>query len=271
MAAQRNEELKSTNYEIFILALSLLSIFNWTLYFTLKNPDVQRVIFIVDLLLSLIFFIDFLSRLYTAQSKRRYFFRQLGWLDLLGSLPFPQVKIFRLSRIIRATALLRELGFRKAMREFFIDRADSAAYLVGFLIILVLEFGSASILAVEQGAPGSNIETAGEAVWWSVVTMSTVGYGDYSPVTFKGRLIGVVVIIVGVALFGVVTGFLANRFVDPGDQTPQGSEVMISSADLAAVLDEIKMLRAEQKHAHTDLESKIERLGLQLQDKPQND
>ena len=132
MSNQQNEELKNTNYEIFILVLSLLSLVNWVLYFVLNNQDVIRVIYIVDLLLSLIFLADFLYRLFTAESKSRYFFRQLGWLDLLGSLPFPQAKIARLGRVIRAFLLLRELGIKHVLREFIPNRAESAVYIVAF-------------------------------------------------------------------------------------------------------------------------------------------
>lgn len=271
MSSQRNEELKNTNYEIFILALSLLSLANWVLYFVLNDQNVIRVIYIVDLLLSVIFLADFLYRLFTAESKSRYFFRQLGWLDLLGSLPFPQVKIARLGRVIRAFFLLRKLGFRQVLREFIHNRAESAVYIVAFLIILVLEFGSACILAAEQDASGSNIETAGDAIWWSIVTMSTVGYGDYSPVTQRGRIIGIFVIIVGVALFGVVTGFLANKFVGSDEEVPAAAETKSSPADLAALLDEMRALRAEQERSYADLESKLEGMKLLLQEDTRQD
>lgn len=255
MSRQRSEELKGTNYEIFILVLSLLSLANWVLYFVLSDPDVIRVILLVDFLLSLIFLADFLFRLFTAESKSRYFFRQLGWLDLLGSIPLPQLKIARLGRVVRALVLLRQLGLRQVLGEFLHNRAESAAYLVGFLIILVLEFGSAAVLAAEQGAPGANIETAGDAIWWSIVTMSTVGYGDFTPVTQQGRVIGIFVIIVGVALFGVVTGFLANKFVGSGEEAPEAAESITSPGDLAAILAEIKALRAEQQRSQAELAS----------------
>lgn len=271
MSNQQNEELKNTNYEIFILVLSLLSLVNWVLYFVLNNQDVIRVIYIVDLLLSLIFLADFLYRLFTAESKSRYFFSQLGWLDLVGSLPFPQAKIARLGRVIRAFLLLRELGIKHVLREFIPNRAESAVYIVAFLIILVLEFGSAAVLAVEEGAPGSNIETAGEAIWWSIVTMSTVGYGDFVPVTQQGRLIGVFVILVGVALFGVVTGFLANKFVGSGGEAPLAAEPNLSPGDLAAILDEIRTLRAEQERSRTELDAKLEGMKLLLQENMQQD
>ena len=79
----------------------------------------------------------------------------------------------------------------------------------------MLEFGSIGMLALEAGKPGANIETASDALWYSLVTMSTVGYGDQFPVTNPGRLLGTAIIIVGVGIFGTLTGYLANAFIRP--------------------------------------------------------
>ena len=86
--------------------------------------------------------------------------------------------------------------------------------------ILVLEFGSLWILDVEQNAPGANITTASDALWYTIVTISTVGYGDRYPVTNEGRVIGSLIIIVGVGIFGTFTGYLANLFLAPRSNRP---------------------------------------------------
>jgi voltage-gated potassium channel len=269
MEQNRKGELKNINYEIFILALSLLSIFNWALIFILSDEEVLSVLFLVDLLLTVIFISDFLYRFATADSKREYFLRQFGWLDLLSSFPFVQAKIARLGRIFRTVRLMRRSGFRPLMDGFFRDRAGSAVYLVAILIVLVLEFGSVAILSVESTGSNPNITTAGDAVWWSIVTMSTVGYGDLFPVTAQGRLVAIFVIILGVALFGVVTGFLANRFVpDDDDDGPEPSpRPALNPEDLNAILAEIASLRAEQEQAYANFDAKLEKLFHRLPDK----
>jgi voltage-gated potassium channel len=71
------------------------------------------------------------------------------------------------------------------------------------------------MLWAERTDPDANITTTSDALWYSIVTMSTVGYGDQYPVTNLGRLIGTLVIILGVAVFGTLTGFLANAFLAP--------------------------------------------------------
>ena len=265
METSTRDELKSTNYELFILALSIISLFNWVVVIVLEDIQIEHVIVIVDLLLSLIFFADFLYRLFTAASKPDYFLRQYGWLDLLSSLPVPTAKIFRLGRVIRITRLFHEQGLRQTISEFLVERAGSAVYLVFVLIFLVLEFGSIAILFTERGAPNAEINTASDAIWWAIVTMSTVGYGDTFPVTNNGRLVAIIVIIVGVALFGVVTGFLATAF----DNTPEGDE---RSPALDAgferpvtILEEITRLRQAQEKANEEFNSHLARLVTRLE------
>jgi len=120
------------------------------------------------------------------------------------------------------------------MDKFSSDQAGSAMYAVSVLVILMIEFGSIAILAAEKTSADANIITANDALWWSLVTISTVGYGDHYPVTIMGRSIAIVVIIIGVGLFGIVTGFLANRFLNDeggGDSVSGNKNNNENSAD----------------------------------------
>jgi voltage-gated potassium channel len=95
--------------------------------------------------------------------------------------------------------------FRKRVQGAF-----SAAVLIAILMII---FSSIAILQVEND-PNSNIKNAEDALWWSFVTITTVGYGDKFPVTTEGRIIAMVLMTVGVGLFGTFTGFIASWFVN---------------------------------------------------------
>lgn len=216
--ANNQGELKNTTYEIFIGLLSILSIINIFLFNFIPNPDVTGVIAIMDGFLSLIFLADFTFRLFTTNSKSTYFFKQYGWADLLASLPFPNAKILRIFRILRAARLLKRYGIGGMLKEFSQNRSQSALLTILFLIILVLEFGGMFILAVESKVDTSNIKTANDAVWYVFVTITTVGYGDRYPTTEIGRYIGMVVMTLGVGLFGTLTGFLANAFLKPPEK-----------------------------------------------------
>ncbi|KRB38424.1 ion transporter [Microbacterium sp. Root180] len=238
MSAPRSE-LKNTSYEIFIGVLSVLSIFNLVLvYAFVKDPGLQQILNVMNALFSGIFLGDFLYRIFTAPSASAYFFRHFGWADLLASLPFPQAKILRVFRLVRVSRLLRQLGIRAVWNTIVRDRANSALLVLLLMGILVLEFGSLAILRIEQYAPGANITSASDALWYVIVTISTVGYGDQYPVTDRGRLVGTIVIVVGVGIFGTFTGYLANLFLAPrkGDRTPAPAEESTDAA-AAAVSD----------------------------------
>ena len=114
--ATSQSELGNTGYEIFIGALSVLSLVNIVLFTLLRDPATRAVVQAIDLVLSFVFLIDFLVRLRRAPSRFDYFFRGFGWADLLASLPFPTVKVLRIFRLIRVARLLRQYGARKIGR-----------------------------------------------------------------------------------------------------------------------------------------------------------
>jgi voltage-gated potassium channel Kch len=207
--------LLSMPWEVFVLGVALLSITNLVLAIVVPNPDTAQVITIVDSLLLVVFLVDFARRMIVAEDNRAYFVRGYGWLDLLSIVPFLRVaRLLRIARIIRI--LQRMGGLQAALRAFFVNKAAGGLYIVVIMALLVLEFGSLLVLWAERGAEDANILTAGDAVWYSLVTMSTVGYGDHFPVTDLGRLFGSLTIVVGVGVFGTLTGFLANTFLSPG-------------------------------------------------------
>ncbi len=197
-------------------------------------------------LLSVIFLADFTYRLLTAESKSRYFFRQFGWADLLASLPFEQAKILRVFRLVRVFRLLRDYGIKNIARSLVKDRAGSALLTLLLMGILVLEFGSLEILHIEQYAPGANITTGSDALWYVIVTISTVGYGDQYPVTNEGRLFGSLIIVIGVGIFGTFTGYLANLFLAPSKK-PATTPAPSAATDVRAKVSELKELMARQQ------------------------
>lgn len=222
-------------FDLFIVAITVLSVINLLLYLVVSNVNLLYVIAMIDFLLSAIFLVDFIRLFRKAEHKAEYFFRGFGWADLLASLPFPQFKILRIFRLFKAAVIIRRIGPQRLGRQLAAQQASLAIFTVFFLIILLLEFGSVGILAIEGSDPSSNIKTASDAIWWVYVTITTVGYGDYYPVTNAGRLLGMVVMLVGVGLFGVVTGFLANKFL------PERGSSKSDSPDS----DEVVQLRAE--------------------------
>jgi voltage-gated potassium channel len=206
--------LLSMPWEIFVLGVAVLSIANLFLGLVLRNPDLDQVIWVIDLLLIVVFVIDLLQRLRIATDRRAYMVRGWGWLDAIGTIPL--LRFFRLLRIIRVMRIVGRMGgLGSALKVFFANRAAGGLLFVLLLAIYVLELGSLAVLAAERSDPEANIRTASDAVWYTIVTMSTVGYGDRYPVTELGRLVGALIIVIGVGVFGTFTGFLANAFLSP--------------------------------------------------------
>jgi voltage-gated potassium channel Kch len=263
---EKPNELKNTSYELFIGALSVLSIFNLVLYYFIPEPDTSAVVLIMDGILSLIFLADFTYRLFTADSKSTYFFRQMGWADLLASIPLPQFKILRIFRIIRVYRLGKVYGGSRMVKEFFANRGGSALLSLIFIMLLILEFGGLTMLAVESKSPDANITTASDAVWYVYVTITTVGYGDQYPVTNTGRIIGVLIMTVGVGLFGTITAFLANAFVGSGDDEPDDTiGPSVDPAGMMAQMEEIKNMLLAYEKTNIDLKDKIASLEMTIE------
>ncbi|SDK90897.1 ion transporter [Arthrobacter sp. ok362] len=243
---KERSELKSIGYEIFIGILSILSIVNLGLLYIVQQQSLDTVLSVMNGIFSVVFLADFLYRIVTAPSAGAYFFKHFGWADLLASLPFTQFKILRIFRLIRVYRLLREVGLGAISRALIKDRAGSSLYILLLMGILVLEFGSLTMLRVEQDAPAANITTASDALWYTIVTISTVGYGDQYPVTDAGRIVGSGVIVVGVGIFGTFTGYLANFFLSPKQKEP---EPPVGAADTSTATVEGLRLRLEESEA----------------------
>ena len=211
----RKERKMNLGYEIFVGVLSILSILNIFFIYLVPDPDLDGILNIMNGLFSIIFLGDFFFRLATVPSKSHYFFRDFGWADLFASLPLPQFKILRVFRLFRVYRLMTNIGPKVIVNTLVKDRAGSALYVLLLMGIFVLEFGALAVLKAEKINPDANIKTSADAVWYVVVTISTVGYGDRFPTTGWGRIVGTITILIGVGIFGTFTGFLANFFLSP--------------------------------------------------------
>ena len=154
-----------TGWDIFVLLLSVLSLINIILVVLTVRQNIVGIILFVDGLLCLVFLSDFLRRLRRAPSKRGYFIGELGWLDLLGSLPAPGLRIARAFRVFRVGHEVRHYGLRNLVRLATSNRAGNSLLAAVFVTLLVLQFGSMAILRVEEDATDGNIRTASDALW----------------------------------------------------------------------------------------------------------
>ncbi len=214
--------------------------------------------YIVDSLVSLILLYDFLAHLFYAPNRWRYLFT-LGWLDLLGSLPgVPALRFLRIPSLVLTVRALRHTVPKDARLAARQRLAESTLLAVVLVVLVVVTLGSIAIVLVEAPMENANIKTGEDAVWWSIVTVATVGYGDRFPVTSMGRLIGTTMIVMGVSLFSVFTSYVATQFmarrksVGPSETEVLRNEMGQAFAELrrstaaenAALHDELTALRS---------------------------
>ena len=261
-AAAPTPMIDNIGYEVFIAALSILSIVNLVLIYLVQDEALDIVLEAMNLLLSLGLFCDFLYRFRKAPSKSTYFFREFRWADLGASLPLPQLKVLRIFRLIKVWRLFRLYGARRLLTALVKERAETALFLLLLIAVLVLEFGSLWMLRIEQSVEGANITTASDAIWYVLVTISTVGYGDQFPVTNAGRILGTIIIVLGVGIFGTLTGYLANAFITPrksaeelaAEEAAEEAELE-REVDIATKVDDLHRMLAEQQRTIARLEA----------------
>lgn len=207
----------------------------------------------MDLVLTPLFLVDFIYRLLTARSRRGYFFRRHGWIDLMGVVPV--LRVVRVVRIADVVRWLRRRGGADVWAEVDERRASATFLFTIFLVFLVVEVAGATIFVAESQAPNANITTAGDAIWWGLVTITTVGYGDQYPVTPIGRVIGVFLLFAGVALFSVLTGFIANVFLAPRRRRRE-----VRTSDTESAIASLRDLLAEQQARNEQIGQRLDEL-----------
>ena len=211
-------ETRHQPYLVFMLVLSLIALGALAVETVFPLDQGTRTILAYgDSLVCILFFLDFLILLRRAENKWKYLVTW-GWLDLLSSVP--AISAFRLARAVRIVRILRVLrGVRAAriLTRFVLEKRAQSAFLAAALITIILVAVSAiSVLHFEVPA-GGTIKTPEDAVWWAIVTITTVGYGDKIPVTSEGRLVAAILMVAGLGLFGTISGTVAAWYLAPAD------------------------------------------------------
>ncbi len=213
-------------YLLFVLAISILGLIILGVDVAVNlDPATRSILDVADTVLCIMFFADFLVTLVRSQNRWRYFITW-GWLDLVSSIPAIEVlRAGRLVRVLRVIRLLRGVRSFKILLQFVLERRAQSAFMSAALVaLLALVFGAVTILQVEQ-VPGANIHGPGDALWWALATLTTVGCGDRFPVTGAGRVVATILMITGVGLCATLAGFLASWFVSPSIEKLDDDEV----------------------------------------------
>lgn len=195
--------LDRSDWLLTLFAVLFLLAYAWPILRPQLGSGWKHVCSVVQFLAWLVFAVDYVARVTLSKDRRGYFVRHIPDL-IIVTLP-----ILRPLRLLRLVVLFRVLN-RKAAASM---RGQVAGYVTISAATLVV-CAALAVLDAERHAHGSNITSFGNALWWAVTTVTTVGYGDHFPVTVQGRFIAVGLMIGGVALIGVVTASFAAWFID---------------------------------------------------------
>ncbi len=194
----------------------------------------------VDYVVWAMFLLEYIVKFSLAADKRRFFRAHLLDLIIVAIPFFRPARAFRVLRLLRAGSVLgRGMGRLKTLLSH-----HGLHYVLLSATVLIF-VGAGAELSFEVNAPGSNIRNYGQSLWWAMVTVTTVGYGDKYPVSPGGRGVAVVLMLVGIALLGVVTATIASYFVE---------------AKTDYVRDELVALRSELQEIKALLSSNGQRI-----------
>jgi voltage-gated potassium channel len=243
-----NEELRQrlNPWDWLVLVVAVVSLLLVLLETFLRIPaNVLPLLRDIDRLSCLIFLADIVVR-WRREEWAASFWRW-GWLDLLASIPFDPafrslqaIRIYRFVRLFRVLKKLNTLTTGTSLNEKLLALPGIALVMVFFSTMLMVE--------VERGAPNATIKSGGDALWWALTTVTTVGYGDMYPVTTEGRIIAALLMLIGIALFGAMSAIVTSKLILPKE-----------TRDHEELRHEIRSLHAE-----------IKELRRHLPDKPQD-
>ncbi|WP_214467320.1 potassium channel family protein [Microbacterium flavescens] len=189
---------RRTEVPLILASLAYLVAYSWRVIGGLDGTA-RTVVSLVILATWALFIVDYVVRLSLAKDRRVWFRKHLGTLAIT------LIPVFRLVLLLRA--LTRVPGMRPSAGTQL--RTQIMVYGAGAGVLLIY-IASLAVLEAEGSSPDANITSFGEAIWWSCVTITTTGYGDFFPVTGLGRAIGVGVMFSGIALAGIITATLAS-------------------------------------------------------------
>ncbi|GAB6166676.1 ion transporter [Thermostilla marina] len=225
------EESTTVGGKVFDLAIQTMIAFSLVSFAVETLPGLsitaQRVLYWCELATVVAFTVEYVVRLWVADSKIRFVFSFFGLIDLAAILPFyvaagmdlRVLRIFRMMRLFRVFKLVRYTrALERFARAFWLIRHELCVYLIvsGF----VLYVAAAGIYYFEGETQPESFGSIFHCLWWAIVTLTTVGYGDCYPVTVGGRIFTSVLVVLGIGVVAVPSGLLASALT----VVRQGSE-----------------------------------------------
>lgn len=229
------EENDTREGQLFDVAIQVLIIFSLIVYSigTIPNlsPLWKTIINWADIICYVVFTIEYFSRIYIAKNPLKYVFSFYGIVDLLAILPFLfgrsfDLRAIRALRVLRIISALKISRYSESLQRFAIAIKIIKPELTLFLIVSnVFIFLSASgIYFFEKDVQPDHFASIFHSLWWAIVTLTTVGYGDVYPITWGGRAFTYVILLIGLGIITIPTGLIASALGEAREVRKQEKE-----------------------------------------------
>lgn len=213
-----NDNWPSRFFAFSIQLLIVLSIITFSIE-TIPDLKPQTIALLhgIELVCIIVFTIEYVLRIYVADRKIRFVFSFFGLIDLLAILPFylsfgVDLRSLRALRFVRLLRLFKLVRYNKALRHFAsaIKIAKEEIFLFLFITLILIYLSAVGIYYFENEAQPDHFSSIFDSLWWAIITLTTVGYGDVYPVTIGGRVFTFFILIIGLGIVAIPAGILSS-------------------------------------------------------------
>ena len=209
-------------FDYAIQVLILLSVASFTIE-TLPDLTAETINYLetFELVCILIFSLEYLIRLYIAKNKLKFITSFYGIIDILAILPFYltlgfDLRSARVLRFLRLFRLIKLIRYNKAIRRFQTAFMMIKQELIMFSIVSLILFylSAVGIYYFENSVQPESFSSVFSSLWWSVVTLTTVGYGDIVPITVGGRIFTFIILMIGLGIIAIPSGMISSALTE---------------------------------------------------------
>ena len=221
-----NDNRFSKIFAFFIQFLILLSIVTFSVE-TIPDlsPETIKTLHLIELISVIIFTAEYVLRIYVADSKPKFVFSFFGIIDLLAILPFYlsfgiDLRSLRALRFVRLFRLFKLATYNRAIKEFMsaVKVAKEQIVLFMFITFILIYLSAVGIYYFENEAQPEHFASIFDSLWWAIITLTTVGYGDVYPITVGGRVFTFCILLIGLGIVAIPTGIISSALMKSIDR-----------------------------------------------------
>jgi len=224
-----NDNRKSRIFAYFIQILIFVSILSFS-FETVPDlePSIRKILRIIEIFSVIIFTIEYVLRIYVSDKKSKFIFSFFGIIDFLAILPFylslgVDLRSLRALRFLRLFRILKLMRYNKAIERFSraISLAKEEVLLFLIVTLILIYFSAVGIYYFEHEVQPKNFASIFDSLWWAIITLTTVGYGDVYPITVGGKVFTFFILMIGLGIVAIPTGIISSALTKSVDKTEE--------------------------------------------------